>query len=174
MKVEDCFYFGKIGKPKGFKGEVNIIIDKDTPISPDSLNEIIILIGKKLVTYPLASFKISPKGNAIGKFEGMTSDVDVNRIKNLSIYLSKEILPALKDNEYYLHDLVGCVIIDKTFGKVGVINEVNNQTGQTILFVETQNDEIVIPFVDDFIIDINTSKKEVNLDLPKGIIDLNE
>ena len=100
--------------------------------------------------------------------------MDVNRIKNLSIYLSKEILPALKDNEYYLHDLVGCVIIDKTFGKVGVINEVNNQTGQTILFVETQNDEIVIPFVDDFIIDINTSKKEVNLDLPKGIIDLNE
>ena len=174
MKLSDCFYFGKVGKPKGFRGEVNIIIDKNTPISPKNLNEIYILIGKNLVSYPLSYFKISPKGNAIGKFEGMTSDVDVNRIKNFSIYLSKEILPVLKDNQFYLHELVGCVVIDKTFGKVGVINEVNNQTGQTILFVETQNNEVVIPFVDDFIVDINTSKKEVNLDLPNGIIDLNE
>tara|TARA_B100000963_G_C22585083_1_gene652675 strand:- start:1119 stop:1643 length:525 start_codon:yes stop_codon:yes gene_type:complete len=174
MKLSDCFYFGKVGKPKGFRGEVNIIIDKNTPISPKNLNEIYILIGKNLVSYPLSYFKISPKGNAIGKFKGMTSDVDVNRIKNFSIYLSKEILPVLKDNQFYLHELVGCVVIDKTFGKVGVINEINNQTGQTILFVETQNNEVVIPFVDDFIVDINTSKKEVNLDLPNGIIDLNE
>ncbi len=174
MKLSDCFYFGKVGKPKGFRGEVNIIIDKNTPISPKNLNEIYILIGKNLVSYPLLYFKISPKGNAIGKFKGMTSDVDVNRIKNFSIYLSKEILPVLKDNQFYLHELVGCVVIDKTFGKVGVINEINNQTGQTILFVETQNNEVVIPFVDDFIVDINTSKKEVNLDLPNGIIDLNE
>ena len=174
MKIEDCFYFGKIGKPKGFKGEVNIIIDKNTPVLPDNLNEIFILVGKKLVNYPLSSFKTTPKGNALGKFEGMTSDSDVNRIKNLSLYLTKEMLPILKDNEYYLHDLVGCILIDKTFGEVGVINEVNNQTGQTILFVKTPNDEIVVPFVDDFIITVNTTKKEVNLDLPHGIIDLNE
>ena len=115
MKIEDCFYFGKIGKPKGFKGEVNIIIDKNTPLLPDNLNEIFILVGKKLINYPLSSFKTTPKGNALAKFEGMTSDSDVNRIKNLSLYLTKKMLPILKDNEYYLHDLVGCILIDKTF-----------------------------------------------------------
>ena len=83
-------------------------------------------------------------------------------------------MPDLEKNEYYLHDLVGCTLIDETFGKVGVINEVNNQTSQTILFVETQNDEIVIPFVHEFILAVNTSKKEVNMDLPEGIINLNE
>ena len=174
MKIEDCFYFGKIGKPKGFKGEVNIIIDKNTPLLPDNLNEIFILVGKKLINYPLSSFKTTPKGNALAKFEGMTSDSDVNRIKNLSLYLTKKMLPILKDNEYYLHDLVGCILIDKTFGEVGVINEVNNQTGQAILFVKTPSDEIFVPFVDEFIITVNTAKKEVNLDLPHGIIDLNE
>lgn len=174
MKIEDCFYFGKIGKPKGFKGEVNIIIDKSTPISPSILNQVLILVGKKLIPYPLSYYKLSSKGNGLGKFDGMNSDSDVNRIKNLSIYLPKKILPKLKDDEFYLHDLVGCTLTDKKFGKVGVINEVNNQTSQTILFVETPTDEVVIPFVDDFIIHINTSKKEVNLDLPEGIINLNE
>tara|TARA_Y100000766_G_scaffold214032_1_gene185746 strand:+ start:2125 stop:2649 length:525 start_codon:yes stop_codon:yes gene_type:complete len=174
MKIEDCFYFGKIGKPKGFKGEVNIIIDKSTPISPKSLNKVLILVGKKLVPYPLSTFKITSKGNGLGKFVGINSELDVNRIKNFSVYLPKKILPKLKKDEFYLHDLVGCTLTDEKYGTVGIINEVNNQTSQTILFVETETDEIVIPLVDDFIVHINTSKKEVNLDLPEGIINLNE
>ena len=174
MKVEDCFYFGKIGKPKGFKGEVNIIIDKDAPIAPTSLDEVLVLVGKKLVPYPFTQFKLTPKGNALARFEGMSSDADVNRVKNMSLYLSKSLLPTLDKDDYYLHDLVSCKLIDKKTGEIGIINEVNNQTAQTILFVDTEKEEIVIPFVDDFIVKIDTDSKEVILDLPEGIIDLNE
>ena len=53
MKVDDCFYFGKVGKAKGFKGDVNLIIDKDVPFVPESLNEVFVLVGRKLVAYPL-------------------------------------------------------------------------------------------------------------------------
>ncbi len=174
MKIEDCFYFGKIGRPKGFKGEVNIIIDKSSPVSPKALNQVLILVGKKLVPYPLSSYKLTSKGNGLGMFEGINSDLDIDRIKNLSVYLPKKTLPKLNKDEFFLHDLLGCTLMDKKFGKVGVITEVNTQTSQTILFVETVTDEVVIPFVDDFIVNINTSKKEVNLDLPEGIINLNE
>jgi len=174
MKVDDCFYFGKIGKPKGFKGEVNVIIDKDSPIMPETLEEIHVLVGRKLVLYPFSSFKLNHKGNALAKFEGMNSDEDVNRIKNMSLYLPKEMLPNLEEDDYYLHDLVDCKLINKSTGEVGTINEVNTQTAQTLLFVDTENDEIVIPFVEDFIVKIDTSNKEVTLDLPEGIIDLNE
>ncbi|MBI34415.1 MAG: 16S rRNA processing protein RimM [Flavobacteriales bacterium] len=174
MKTEDCFYFGKIGKPKGFKGEVNIIIDKSAPISPSSLNEVLILIGKKLINYPLKSYKLSPKGNAIAQFEDINSESDVNRIKNLPIYLPKRILPELGDSDYYLHDLVDCTVTDLKYGEIGIVREVSTQTSQIILFIETKKDEIVVPFVNDFIINVNTSNKEINLNLPEGIISLNE
>ncbi len=174
MKVEDCFYFGKIGKPKGFKGEVNIIIDRDSPTKPNSLDEVFVLIGKKLVPYPFIQFKLTPKGNALARFEGLNSDLDVNRIKNLSLYLPKSILPVLDRDDYYLHDLIGCKLIDQSLGYIGLINEVNSQTAQKLLFVDTNKEEIVIPFVDDFIVKIDIISKEVTLDLPKGIVDLNE
>lgn len=174
MKIKDCFYFGKIGKPKGFKGEVNIIIDKSSPILPKKLNYVLILIGKKLINYPLSNYNITIKGNALGKFDGMKCDTDVNRIKNLSIYLPKEILPKLSEDKYYLHDLLGCTLIDKNFGVIGIISEVNSQTSQTLLFVETSKNEVIVPFVDEFIVNVNTSKKEVNLDLPEGILNLND
>lgn len=174
MKVEDCFYFGKVGKPKGFKGEVNIIIDNDSPIEPESLDSVYVLIGRKLVSYPLSHYKLNPKGNALGKFEGLNSDDDINRIKNLSLYLPKEMLPELDSEEFYMHELVGCTLFDQQKGEIGEITEINNQTAQTIMFVEYQNEEIIIPFVDDFIVEINTDEKKVVFDLPEGIIDLNE
>ena len=59
-------------------------------------------------------------------------------------------------------------------GDIGFINEVNSQTAQKLLFVDTNKDEIVIPFVDDFIVKIDIISKEVTLDLPEGILDLNE
>lgn len=174
MKVDDCFYFGKIGKPKGFKGEVNLIISKDCPFTPEELTEVFVQVGNKLVNYPLTKYIVSPKGNALGKFEDMNSDIDVNRIKNMSLYLSKELLPQLDDDEFYLHDVVGCILHDETKGEIGEILEINTQTAQTILFVDFKGDEIVIPFVEDFIVEINTKNNKVILNLPPGLIDLNE
>lgn len=174
MKVDDFFYFGKVGKPKGFKGDVNLIIDKDAPFVPDELSEVMVLVGKKLVPYPLVKYQVSVKGNALGKFEGFETDNDVDRVKNMSLYLPKTLLPNLKEDEFYLHELVDCILFDKTKGEIGKITEVNNQTTQTLLFVDFEKDEIVIPFVDDFIVEVKTQEKKVVLDLPPGLIDLNE
>ena len=174
MKIEDCFYFGKIGKAKGLKGDVNIIIDKDSPVLPDKLDKLYIKVGKKLVLYPLTKYSITPKDNAIGKFEGINSDSDVDLIKNMSIYLPKIDLPELDEDDYFIHDLEGCKIIDSIMGEIGTISEVNTQTVQTLLFVDTKSGEIIIPLAKEFIVEIDTNSKTIKLNLPEGLIDLND
>ena len=174
MTVDDCFYFGKIGKPKGFKGEVNIIIDKDAPFVPPKLDAVEVLIGKKLVSYPFERYQLNQKGNAIATFEGFTSSDDVNRVKNMSLYLSKELLPILEEEEYYLHELVGCTVIDEKEGEIGLISEVNTQTAQTLLFIGEEPNEKIIPLVDEFILEMDKKSKVLKVDLPEGILDSND
>lgn len=174
MKKDDCFYFAKIGKAKGYKGEVNLIIDKDAPILPEDLDILHILVGKKLVPYPLDSYFLTPKDNGIIKFTGLDSDTDVDRVKNMSVYLPKELLPELDNDEVYQHELVGCLLIDEVHGEIGKITEINTQTAQALLFVEYKGDEIMVPYVDAFISEIKKSEKIVNVNLPEGIIDLND
>lgn len=174
MKIENCFYFGKIGKAKGFKGDLNIIIDKNSPIIPKKLEILYIEVGKKLVSYPLNKYKVTPKKNALGKFEGIDSDIDVDRIKNMSIYLPKIHLPELDKNDYFLHDLEGCTLIDTTLGEIGVVSEINTQTAQTLLYVDARVGEIIIPLANEFIVEINTNLKTIKLNLPGGLIDLND
>lgn len=174
MKKDDCFYFGKIGKAKGYKGELNLIIDKDSPILPENLNTAYLLIGKKLVEYSMEDYLLTPKGNAIVNFTGFSSDEDAERIKNLSVYLPKSLLPELDEDEVYQHDLLDCVIIDEKIGEIGPITEINTQTAQTLLFVDYNGTEIMIPYVDAFILQINKKEKQVHVELPEGIVDLND
>jgi len=70
--------------------------------------------------------------------------------------------------------LEGAKLIDSTRGEIGRITEVNTQTEQTLLFVNYEGKEIIIPFAEDFIMDINHSSKTITLNLPEGLIHLND
>ena len=59
-------------------------------------------------------------------------------------------------------------------GEIGTISEVNTQTVQTLLFVDTKSGEIIIPLAKEFIVEMNTSSKTIKLNLPEGLIDLND
>lgn len=174
MKVEDCFYFAKLGKAKGFKGEQHLIIDKETPFTPNELKEVWVLVGKKLVSYPLSKYRLNPKNNADIQVTGFNTDEDVERVKNMGVYLPKTMLPELDEEDYYLHELVEVEIHDDKLGFIGVINEVNSQTAQTLLYVTTKKDEVMIPLVDAFVIKLDKKENKLFTNLPEGILDLNE
>lgn len=174
MKVEDCFYFAKLGKAKGFKGEQHLIVDKETPFTPQNLDELWVLVGKKLVNYPLSKYRLNPKNNADIHVTGFTSDEDVERVKNMGVYLPKTMLPELDEEDYYLHELVNVEIHDTNLGFVGTINEVNSQTAQTLLYVTTDKTEVMVPLVDAFVVKLDKVDKKLYTDLPEGILDLNE
>jgi 16S rRNA processing protein RimM len=62
--------------------------------------------------------------------------------------------------------------LDKKLGKIGVVNKIDFNRPQTILFVKSEEKTILIPYVKELITNINHSKKEIELDLPEGIIDI--
>ena len=58
-------------------------------------------------------------------------------------------------------------------GEIGIIKEVNDQTSQPIVKINTnENKEVMIPLVDDFLIKLERNKKKIIFNLPQGLIDL--
>ena len=70
-----------------------------------------------------------------------------------------------------LENLVGFNIIEKN-NKIGTVKDYYNQE-QPILFCKIGNKEVLIPYVKDIVEKRDDIKKNIYVNLPKGLLDLN-
>ena len=69
-------------------------------------------------------------------------------------------------------DLIGKVIVDGNLGKIGKVKEVAGTSMQKHLVVEYKGDEVLVPYVEEFIKE--EKGNEVLMDLPAGMIEVNK
>ena len=63
-------------------------------------------------------------------------------------------------------------MVDEDYGKVGICEDVLDQTAQPIFKIADGDTEILIPAVDEFIVSIDRDKKIIHITTPEGLIDL--
>lgn len=172
MTLEECFYLGKIGKPKSFKGETTLIYDVDDISFLNEIDTFYILIANRLIAYKIEN--LYPKNNKtlIVKFKGINDDKNVDLLKNKEVYLPLNTLPKLKEGEVYLHELLNCVVKDDNYGVLGEIIDINDQSLQRLLIVKRGKKEILIPYIDNFVYHKDVKNKIVQTNLPEGFLDI--
>lgn len=83
---------------------------------------------------------------------------------NALIGVPKSALPKLDDNETYFADIIGCEVLNqenKSFGKVIDIIETGSNE---VLVCSNGDDEYLIPYVQDYIVDENIESKKIIVD----------
>lgn len=174
MKKEDCFYLGKIVKKYSFKGEVILKLDTDEPEIYENLNAIFLDFGKTLLPFFIENSLVQKGGHLRIRFEDVATEKEAEELLKRDAYLPLDLLPELKGNQFYYHEVEGFVLEDINFGKVGVINSINDASAQPLFVVKTEAGEVLIPMVDDFIKTIDRKNKKVVVHTPEGLIDMNK
>lgn len=76
---------------------------------------------------------------------------------------------------YASERIVGFVVEDEEYGEVGEIVEVREMPTQYLIVVEGEaGEQVLIPFVEDFIVDVDEAEGVIYMDLPAGLIDMSE
>ena len=78
-------------------------------------------------------------------------------------------MPKLNKDEYYLNDLVGYKLIDKSNINYGVVNKVLILPANNVLSVTMEKKEYLIPLIDDVIIEINQEEEKIIIDPIEGL-----
>lgn len=172
MKVEDCFYLGKIVKKYSFKGELLIKLDTDEPELYDQLDSVFIMVRNNLIPFFIESSQLHKSKLLRVKFEEVNNEEDADSLLKSDLYLPLEFLPKLDGNKFYFHEVIGFTVEDKNFGTVGVIRRINDSTAQALFEIDRDGKEILIPLNDEFIVKIDRPNKKVIVDSPSGLIDL--
>lgn len=172
MKVDECFYLGKIVKKYSFKGELLIKLDTDEPHLYADLDSVFILVRNNLIPFFIESSQLHKSNLLRVKFEDVTNEEDADALMKSDLYLPLEFLPKLEGNKFYFHEIIGFKVNDRNFGHVGTITGINDSTAQALFEIDRDGVEILIPMNDEFIIELNRVDKVIHLDTPEGLIDL--
>lgn len=169
--LDDYYYLGKIIKPKGFKGKVNIYLDTDEPESYENLKLIYLVAHGMPVPYFVESIQIVNNKATIS-----LRDVDTLEKAQLltqkDIYLPLSDLPQLTGNKFYYHEVNGYSVIDKNQGYIGKVKQVLEYPNQAVLQVVSEGREILIPVNNEVILQVDRDKNEIQIDAPDGLIDI--
>lgn len=172
MRKEDCFYLGKIAKKFSFKGEVLIYLDTDEPEMYQDMESVFVDFGKDLVPFFIENSNLH-KGDFLRvKFEDVNNEAAADEILGCEIYLPLSALPKLEGTKFYYHEIIGFAVEDQRLGAIGFITGVNDSAAQPLFEIEWNTRQILVPMIDDFIIEVNRIQQKIVLNTPVGLVDL--
>lgn len=155
MKSDKLIYIGKIIGVFGIKGELKVFSESDFIDHRFQVGAKILLKNKKIAKEVMISSMRIHKKMILIRIE---NNNDVNLVEEYigcDIYAYYDDVPTLDNNEYYLDDLIGLEVLDENKTHLGNVLDFIAVPQGYILEIKTQNDKILIPFVNEYILDIS-------------------
>ena len=174
---EELIAIGRYNKPHGVAGEISATVDVDV----DVLQQLSCLVSEVDGIYlPFFVNACRPKTaeTVLLTIDGINNERDAARLVNRDVYaLKTEFRQESEDAEadgYPLDYFIGFTLTDADGTSVGEIVDVDEQTENAIFIVDRGGDELMVPASDDLIVEFDMDKKLMVMDLPQGLLDLND
>ncbi|MEU0115729.1 ribosome maturation factor RimM [Streptomyces bobili] len=162
----------RIGRAHGIKGEVTVEVRTDEP-------ELRLAPGAVLATDPAAKGPLTIEtgrvhsGRLLLRFEGVTDRTGAEALRNILLIadVDPEEFPE-EEGEYYDHQLMDLDVVTKDGVEVGRITEISHLPSQDLFIVERPDgSEVMIPFVEAIVTEIDLEEQRAVIDPPPGLID---
>lgn len=113
------------------------------------------------------------KEGLILKPEGIVDRTQAEKLKGQLFYIPEELLESQEGETIYLSEIQGFQVENPQGEKLGTVTGFSSNLAQDLLLVDKlTGGQAEIPFVEDFIVEIDFEGQRLILDLPEGIWDL--
>jgi len=99
----------------------------------------------------------------VAHLKGIDNKDQAVQLIGKSLYIDKDQLPQLDDNEHYWHELVGFRVINKDGIDLGVVDYLVD-TGSNNVLVIKGNKEHWIPYIEPYLVSIDKKNRVINVD----------
>ena len=164
---------GKITSTHGLKGEVKLMSFAGNPEDIKNYKPILDKDGKEV------AIKITSKAQGtnhdifIASIKGFENINQAESLKNMELFIDKNQLPEIDEDEFYYADLIGLSILDEKDQKIGIVKNIMNYGAGDIIEIEFANPKYkkdnleMFSFRDDIFPEINLKKGFVRMILPE-------
>ena len=160
---------GYISKTHGLKGHVVLRLKDDINIDEERITAIFLDMGGSQVPFFIEEVKHSNVGYIL-KFETIDNIDTSKKLVAKTAFCMEDFIIEDEDS---LKEFLGYTIIDSHYGNIGTITDVNDKTENILITVtHPTGAEIILPFNDDLIIEIDDDLKTIEFNAPEGLISM--
>lgn len=166
---------GKIKEPHGLKGDLYVLVFAKQADWIDDVDQFLVSPtddpkdGQILTVEKVSEFKDGLKL----KPKELSNRNQTDLLKGHMFFIQEEIFESDEGDTIYLSEIDGFSVVDENMQELGVITGFSSNTVQDLLVVKKPNGRSAeIPFVEDFILNIDFEGRKVQMSLPEGLMDL--
>lgn len=174
IKREEVYKIGMINKPHGIHGELLFTFTDDIFDQVDA-DYLICLLDGIFVPFFMEEYRFRTDTTAFVKFEDIDTAEKARRFTNIDVYFPVKYANEKSEDSSLSWDyFVGLQVKDIHYGDLGVIEEVDESTINTLFVVRKGDEELLIPAQEDFIVNLEEEKRILWMELPEGLIDMDK
>jgi len=178
-KVSIARLIGIIGKPHGVKGELYVRLFTDYPNSFKS-GDMIYLDADCLRELVIENIiELNNKSRTVFKFFNYSCREEAEKLRDCLLFRKEKDRPEIGEDNYWVDDIVDCLVYSPDKNIIGKVKNVENFPSNDSLIVELENTDtnikstvvksknnrniIIVPMIEDFILDIDIKNKKIIL-----------
>ena len=164
---------GKVAKAHGIKGELKFHPYGDDPDSIGHYREVLLQGGPAGNGRTYGVGRCRPQGKlAIVELDGVGDRDSAEALVGCEVWVSKEQLPALADDEFYWHEFEGLTVVTTEGRELGRVKAFLTTGAHEVMVVTGRGREYLIPARNEFI--VHRDAQRLVIAPPPGLLEINE
>jgi 16S rRNA processing protein RimM len=172
MQKIDFYYLGKILKTYGNKGQLMVQLEVDEPEKYLKLESVYLDVYGERIPFFITAVELKAGKSAVFSFADVFSADEAVEYTGKEMFLPLDTLPALSGKQFYFHEVEGFEVTDTRYGELGRIESVLDLNHQCLFQIRRGEKEILIPVVDEIILELDRENKKLLIEAPEGLIDI--
>lgn len=169
MTRDKCLLLGTISKTHGVRGELIIRITNPSFEPDENWESLFLQIDGILVPFFISSLYAPKVDEWIICFEDYDNKDIAQNFVGLSVWIQKDFLAKVEE-EIFMDELAGYVIINLSTGKQGLITDFMDIPGNPVFEVTIEGKKVLVPAQDELIEEIDIENQQLMVQLPEGIL----
>jgi 16S rRNA processing protein RimM len=161
---------GILRKPHGLSGAFSFVLTRELKSLKKHPPHFFLEVRGAYIPYFVSKIDLKDMMGGYINFEDVTQIEDARALVNSELYLDEKAVSTFfkkAADEYGF--LIGYTAYDKE-AELGPVSGILSHPAQILAEIQVNGEEVLIPIVDDLVIDIDKKKKRIIFDVPEGLI----
>jgi len=157
---------GRITRRHGYNGTVFLVSDHPFDDELERLEEVFVIIDGLQVPFPVEKFVLLTDTSAHVQLEFVSTREEALILVDCEMYAA--IVPRKQEPEAECDQWIGFAVHDTEYGKIGIIQKIENYQGNMVMQIMDGDKEILISLYPELVTGIDHDEKLLHITAPDG------